>query len=302
MKYLNYYSLKHNYRKYGKEKLFLDKNRYINYSDIKVFFICNEEILFKNNKIFFHFLNFSKLPNYFKKNANFIVAESQHPILAIKISKQLKNRDRLFDNTITRKVRDCINSLNKKESSIISAAFFLIKWQNANNYCGFCGGKTKTLDFGHVIICKNKVCKKRVFPRINPTIIVNVIHKNKILLARNKSWPNSLYSCIAGFCENNESIEDTVKREVFEEVGLMTKNISYKFSQFWPFPNNLMLGFFAYSDSNKLTVNKNELEDANWFSYKDLFSSSKKIILPHKRSIAFSLINLWSKSFKHNLS
>ena len=95
------------------------------------------------------------------------------------------------------------------------------------------------------LICKNKNCKRKIFPSAYPTIIVNIVHENKILLARNIKWQKNLYSCIAGFCEQNESAEETVRREVHEEVGLKLEKIIYKYSQYWPFTNNLMLGFEA---------------------------------------------------------
>ena len=94
-------------------------------------------------------------------------------------------------------------------------------------------------------ICTNINCKKKIFPIVYPTVIVNIIHKNKILLARNKGWKKNLYSCLAGFCEQNESAEDAARREVYEEVGLDLKKIKYKYSQYWPFTSNLMLGFEA---------------------------------------------------------
>ena len=83
------------------------------------------------------------------------------------------------------------------------------------------------------------------YPRLSPSIIVLVRKGDEMLLARNANWPKGMYSTLAGFVEPGESIEQTVHREVFEEVGLRVKNVRYLGSQSWPFPNSLMLGFHA---------------------------------------------------------
>ena len=141
--------------------------------------------------------------------------------------------------------------------------------------------------------------QKKIFPSAYPTIIVNIVHENKILLARNINWKKNLYSCLAGFCEQNESAEETVRREVHEEVGLKLQNIMYKYSQYWPFTNNLMLGFEANVCPHKIKIkiNKNEIEKAKWFSSDDIkkLYKQKKLILPRKEAIAYSLIKDWIK-------
>jgi len=144
----------------------------------------------------------------------------------------------------------------------------------------------------------NKNCLRKIFPKIDPTVIILIKNSNKILLARSKNWQYNLYSCIAGFCEPNESLEETVIRETYEEVGLKVKNINYLFSQFWPFTNNLMIGFKAEASSYKLKINDLEIEDAIWVTKKQLIELSKKkeILLPGKFAIAYSLINFWLNS------
>ena len=109
----------------------------------------------------------------------------------------------------------------------------------------------------------------------------------------------NLYSCIAGFCEQNESAEETVLREVYEEVGLSLEKITYKYSQYWPFTNNLMLGFEANvtPEKCKIKINKNEIQKAKWFSSSEIkkLYKQKKLILPRKEAIAYSLIKDWIK-------
>ncbi len=91
-----------------------------------------------------------------------------------------------------------------------------------------------------------------------------------MLLARNAAWPQGMYSTLAGFVEPGESIEQTVHREVFEEVGIRVKNLRYLGSQSWPFPNSLMLGFHAEYDSGEFVLQTDEISDAQWFAPDEL--------------------------------
>ena len=101
------------------------------------------------------------------------------------------------------------------------------------------------------------------------------------------------------FCEQNESAEDAVRREVYEEVGLELEKINYKYSQYWPYSSNLMLGYEARvaSKRSKIKINKKEIEKAKWFSSEEIkrLSKQKKILLPRKEAIAYSLISDWLK-------
>ena len=180
---------------------------------------------------------------------------------------------------------------------ILSFLYFLESWKKEHKFCSKCGAKYKFNNLQNFLECKNQNCLKKIFPKIDPTVIILIKHNNRILLARNKSWKQNLYSCIAGFCEPNESLEETVIREAFEEVGLRLKNINYLFSQFWPFANNLMVGFEAISTRTKLKINPKEIENAIWVTKKELLILKKrKIILPKNYAIAHSLIAYWQKS------
>ena len=105
------------------------------------------------------------------------------------------------------------------------------------------------------------------YPRLSPSIIVCINKGEDILLAKNANARANFYSVLAGFVEPGESIEDTVHREVFEEVGLKVKNLKYFGSQSWPFPNSLMLGFHAEYDSGEIDIQEEELSDAQWFHF-----------------------------------
>ena len=111
------------------------------------------------------------------------------------------------------------------------------------------------------------------------------------MLGRQTGWPDDRYSTIAGFVEPGESLEDAVQREVFEETNIETSDVRYHSSQPWPFPSALMLGFTAAATSTDIQLNDEELEDAQWFSRKQLLSGFPK--LPYRLSIARRLVDDW---------
>ena len=141
----------------------------------------------------------------------------------------------------------------------------LMTWYVENRYCGKCGSKTKEKPDERAIVCPN--CNTLVFPKISPAIIVAIISHDKILLAHNANFDANRYSLIAGYVDIGESLEETVMREVREEVGLKVKNIRYYKSQPWPFSGSMMIGFFAEADDTQPVCPDNvEITDANWYS------------------------------------
>ena len=113
-------------------------------------------------------------------------------------------------------------------------------------------------------------CHLISYPRLSPSIIVLITKGEEMLLARNADWPTGMYSTLAGFVEAGESVEQTLHREVLEEVGLQVKNLKYFGSQSWPFPNSLMLGFHAEYDSGEIVCQDEEIADAQWFRIDNL--------------------------------
>jgi NAD+ diphosphatase len=142
--------------------------------------------------------------------------------------------------------------------------FQLMNWFSQNKFCGNCGSKTEIGKDERAIRCPN--CNTTIFPKISPAIIVAIICDNKILLAHNSNFPDNWYSLIAGYADIGESLEETVIREVKEEVGLDVKNIRYYKSQPWPFSGSMMIGFFAEADDNQTIIADNrEITEAAWF-------------------------------------
>lgn len=177
------------------------------------------------------------------------------------------------------------------EANLAAHAIALITWHRLQRFCGLCGSLTRAESGGNTRICTNDECDTRIFPRVDPAIIVLVSDGQQCLLGRQTSWPEGRYSTIAGFVEPGESLEDAVRREVNEETNIHVGDVHYHSSQPWPFPSSLMLGFTAESESRDIRLNDGELEDAQWFSRKELRSGYPK--LPYRLSIARRLVEDW---------
>ena len=144
-------------------------------------------------------------------------------------------------------------------------AFQLMNWYEQNRFCGKCGGITSEKEDERAIFCPS--CNNIVYPKISPAVIVAIICNEKILLAHNANFDGNRYSLIAGYVDIGESLEETVRREVKEEVGIDVKNIRYYKSQPWPFSSSLMIGFIAEADDTQPICTDNiEITEAKWFS------------------------------------
>jgi len=159
-------------------------------------------------------------------------------------------------------------SLSDTAFSLVSRAVQLIEWRRTYQFCSRCAVTLSQRIDEHAMHCTD--CNIDYYPRISPCIIVIVTHQDKCLLARQAKWPEGRYSAIAGFIEAGESAEQAVYREVYEEVGIEVKNISYFGSQSWPFPGQLMLGFRAEAKSTDITVDGVEISEARWWNYQEL--------------------------------
>ena len=177
------------------------------------------------------------------------------------------------------------------EANLVAHARALVVWHASQSYCAICGSAAMPEAGGNTQRCTNSDCGKEIFPRTDPAIIVLVHDGERCLLGRQQNWPELRYSTIAGFVEPGESVEDAVRREVFEETNIRVGAVRYHSSQPWPFPSALMLGFMAEATSTDIVLNDGELEDARWFTREDLHSDFPK--LPFRISIARRLVDDW---------
>jgi NAD+ diphosphatase len=180
------------------------------------------------------------------------------------------------------------------EANLVAHARALVLWHRYQKYCGHCGSESRAESGGNTRVCVAEACGRHLFPRVDPAIIVLISDRDRCLLGRQTDWPENRYSTIAGFVEPGESLEDAVQREVFEETNIGTRDIQYHSSQPWPFPSALMLGFTATATTFDIKLNDEELEDAQWFTRKQMLSGFPK--LPYRLSIARRLVDDWLNS------
>lgn len=204
--------------------------------------------------------------------------------------------------------------LNADDAAIYAEARQVTDWINRNKFCAQCGSKTQPTHGGFKLACENDQCPSKstlsniCFPRTDSSIIVAVLDYagENILLGRGKRFPGNMYSCLAGFLEPGESLEDCVRREVFEESGVKVGRVMLHSSQPWPFPANIMVGCIAQivdesPESHKINLGHDpELADAQWVpvaKVRKLCDSAKNremggdMFLPPPEAIAWVLLD-----------
>jgi NAD+ diphosphatase len=189
-------------------------------------------------------------------------------------------------------LREVAPLLPQSDGALLAYASGILTWHRRHRYCGICGSETLATSGGHVRKCGNESCGELHFPRTDPAVIMLVTDGDECLLGRQSSWPQGVYSTLAGFVEPGESLEEAVRREVREETGVELADVEYHSSQPWPFPSSLMLGFTAHATTREVRVQSEELEDARWFR-RDALRRREGAELPSTISIARRLIEDW---------
>lgn len=169
---------------------------------------------------------------------------------------------------LTAPLKQALSMLYPEQYAMGVKAYSVMHWDKNNQFCGRCATQTIHRVPSFERFCP--VCHISFYPRISPAIMVLVYRDNELVMARSPHFARGIYSLIAGFVEIGESLEETIHREVKEEVGLQVKNIAYFGSQPWPFPDSLMLAFTAEYDSGEIIIDKEEIEDAGWYRYDHL--------------------------------
>jgi NAD+ diphosphatase len=163
-----------------------------------------------------------------------------------------------------RSLRSMLGTMEHSLGNLASLAFQLAWWNRYHQYCVRCGTALQLNAKDHHKICNQ--CQHIDYPRIHPCIIIAILHKNRILLARPNRIKNALFSVIAGYVEPGETLERAVKREIKEEVALEVDNIRYAGSQSWPFSSSLMVAFTADYKSGIVNPNPAEIDEAGWYT------------------------------------
>ena len=192
-------------------------------------------------------------------------------------------------------LRDFVADLNSVDATALAYAGALAHWHRGHQFCPVCGTATRSEQAGHVRRCTNADCGRQQFPRTDPAVICLIIDGERALLARRRIWPANRRSTIAGFVEPSETLEQAVAREVFEEVGVRVGRVQYRGSQPWPFPQSLMLGFWAFATTTDIRVDGDEIAEATWYTRAEMrsLSAAEELILPPSDSISRRLVDDW---------
>ena len=231
----------------------------------------------------------------------FLGLDNDVPIFAFSFAQESQAL-KLVKGAALDHLRNLAFLMDGAQLALAGRAKSLFDWHRSHRFCATCGVESKPQNGG--IIRKCPSCATDHFPRINPVAIMLVLNGDNCLLGRGHEWPEGAYSALAGFVSPGESLSETCIREVKEEVGIDVENPIYKFSQPWPYPGQLMMGLFcdlADSTKTKITLDKQELADAQWFTKDEVRSvfegtnpnKGTPFICPPDFTIAHQLIKLW---------
>ncbi|HZQ12862.1 MAG TPA: NAD(+) diphosphatase [Pseudolabrys sp.] len=178
----------------------------------------------------------------------------------------------------------------------IAEAKAVLHWHARHRFCPNCGAATQPVSGGWKRDCA--ACKTEHFPRTDPVVIMLAIDGERCLLGRSPRFAPTMWSCLAGFIEPGESIEDAVHRETREEAGITCGRVRYFASQPWPFPTSLMIGCHAQALTTDIVVDRSELEDARWFARDEIVAMLRRqhpqgLTTPPPVAIAHHIIRAW---------
>lgn len=188
----------------------------------------------------------------------------------------------LAEGLRTMDLRSLFEHLDPDLYAVAGYGYQILRWRRASRFCAFCGGATEPVEGEWGRRCG--ACNHVAYPHVSPCVIVLIHDGGDRLLLAHRRGRGAMRSLIAGFLEPGESLEAALRREVREEVGLEVDDIHYYASQPWPFPHQLMVGFFARHRGGELRVDGHELDEAGWYEFDQL------PILPGPISIARRLI------------
>jgi NAD+ diphosphatase len=193
-------------------------------------------------------------------------------------------------------------ALATRDSGILAQARSQVDWHRRHRFCSVCGTRTEQKKGGHVRRCED--CGAEHFPRTDPVAIMLVTDGDRCLLGQSagRLARTGMYSALAGFIDQGESIEEAVRREVMEEAGVQVGPVRYHSSQPWPFPSSLMIGCHGRAESTEINMDTEEMHDVRWFDLETVRAAlsgersgeSKDLRLPGPIAIAHHLIKAWA--------
>jgi NAD+ diphosphatase len=191
--------------------------------------------------------------------------------------------------------------LSTSDTGIVAQGRAQLDWHRRNRFCGQCGAPNKPERGGQIRRCT--ACQAHIFPRTDPVVIMLIVDRpggEQCLLgqAQGRMASSKFYSALAGFVDQGESLEEAVRREVWEEAGLRVGHVQYHSSQPWPFPSSLMIGCHGLADTHEINIDENEMADVAWFSREAALDAVRgenpDLMVPGAMAIAHHLIRSWA--------
>lgn len=180
------------------------------------------------------------------------------------------------------------------EGGAAATARAMFEWHRHHRFCSRCGAPSCAVDAGWKRSCD--ACRAEHFPRTDPVVIMLAVRDDRCLLGRQRAWEPRLWSCLAGFVEPGETLEQAAAREVLEETGIHCGRAEYLFGQPWPFPSSLMLGLLLEALDDTITVD-DELEDARWFTRDEAIAMLERThptwFAPPRFAVAHHVLRAW---------
>lgn len=221
-----------------------------------------------------------------------------HFALDVSAIEKPEQRLQLTDGWRFEDCRSAAATLAGPDTGIVAQARSQIGWHKSHQFCSACGVRSKQLRGGHVRRCP--ACRAEHFPRTDPVAIMLIVDGENCLLGQPKGRlvRTGIYSALAGFIDQGESIEEAVRREVMEEAGIKVGEVRYHSSQPWPFPSSLMIGCHALAESRNITIDTGEMADVQWYSreavLRALSHDNPSLKVPGPFAIAHHLIKAWA--------
>jgi len=226
--------------------------------------------------------------------------KSGTPIFAIDLPAQFNTAGSLIEGVAGfEDMRAATGWLSPMEANLASTARSLFAWHDSHGFCAKCGKGTGVTEAGWKRQCPS--CGAEHFPRTDPVAIMLATDGENALIGRSAGWPAGFMSCLAGFCEPGETIEQAASRELFEEAGIIADPAlaEYVACQPWPFPSSLMVGLIMPAQSTQIVLDKNELEDARWITRDEarqiMASQHPDLYCPPPMAIAHHLLKVWAE-------